>query len=157
LNCQEVIMKRICVTACMLVVLAACKGEPAAPAAPPPVEVEEPATHAESAPPVVTLKDEAPANEVATFAVPDMSEDLVKSLVGALADEKGVVSAKPDTTAGVIHVTFEPGTINPKVIGEKLSTVTEGVTFEKVAAADSAAPAHQCGGCPMADTCGGKH
>jgi len=148
-------MRRIATIACALLLAAACKNQTDAPAAPEPPKAKAPpaAETPEAAP-----EPEKPASEVATFSVPDMDAALVKSLVDALAGEKGIVSAKPDTDAGTLHVTFEPGTTNPSTIGKVLSTVSAGAQLEKVAAStDPAQPAHDCGGCPMHDTCGGKH
>ncbi len=147
-------MRRIALAACTLLLFAACKTQADAPAPPPEAPEEAPAATEPAAPPA----QEKPAAEVATYTVPEMDDALVKSLIGALDGEKGVVSAKPDTEAGALHVTFEPGATSPSTIARALTAVSAGVQLEKVAAsADPAQPAHDCGGCPMRNTCGAEH
>lgn len=117
--------------------------------------LEEPAVAGKVEPEVSPQKPKA---ESATFLVPEMDEARVKSLVGALANQKGVQEAKPDSKTESLAVTFVPGETNPKEILEVLVKVVPDITLDKVEhAVPGADSKHDCGGCPMRNSCGGSH
>ncbi len=97
-----------------------------------------------------------PKNKVATFAVPEMDEARIGGLISALANDKGVLEAKPDKPNSTLSVTFVPGDTNPKKIQAALEKVVPGVTLSKLETTiPGEAPAHDCGGCPMRNSCEG--
>jgi len=98
---------------------------------------------------------EKPALETAAFSVPGITDEGIKKLTAALADNPGVVSAKADSENELFRVTFKPGASNPKDILSVLKTIDPQVSFQGVEAAEgSAAPTgHDCGGCPMRHQC----
>jgi hypothetical protein len=99
----------------------------------------------------------APTVEIASYAIPGLSAgSLVKSLVGALSDKPGIVSAKADKKKARFRVTFEPGKTNPQEILKLIVVVAKEAKFEAVTAADGAVRAggHDCSKCPLSKTCG---
>jgi hypothetical protein len=96
---------------------------------------------------------------VATYAVPDLKGERVKSLVSALADNPGVKSAKAEQEAGLFKVTFQPGASCPRAMLGALAAVAPGVALKGVAPAQGSAPGpkHDCSACPMKKSCGESH
>lgn len=150
-------MSRVAIAACVIALCTSCKDGPEPAGAMEPVEVAKPPLASEERHEVGQAGEaEKPASEVAVFSVSDMDADLEKELVGALADEQYVVSARVE--GGTLHVTFEPSGVGADAIAEKLSAVAGGVRLEKVAAAGKEdRPAHDCGSCPMRHECGREH
>ncbi len=99
------------------------------------------------------------AREIAIYKVSGLDEEAVETLVGALSDQGGVISAQGDVKSGVFSVTFEPGKASPADMTKKLAAVSPGIVLDRVEAqaADSQVPKHECGGCPMQNVCGGQH
>lgn len=112
----------------------------AAPPADEPLAPEEPA-------------EQAPAAEVATFAVPDLDEALGKQLATTVGQDKGVVSAKPELDKGHFLVTFTPGEASPEAILTRVRSVSPEARLEGVAAAAGGAAKEGCGGCPSKSKC----
>ncbi len=95
----------------------------------------------------------APAAEVASYAVPDLSAELGKQLVASLGEQPGVVSARVDEDKGLFHVTFQPGQTDPAAMLTRLQTVAQGATLTEVGAAAAGAEKKGCGGCPSKSKC----
>jgi hypothetical protein len=125
--------------------------------APEPVAAPTPAPAPASAPAPAPTPTAAPAAEIATFAVPNLDAATAKNLAGAIGQDPGVVSARPDLAGGTFAVTFKPGATNPDSLLGALAAAHPGTTLRDVvpAGADPAAPpVHNCGGCPFANQCG---
>ena len=100
-----------------------------------------------------TAGEAAPAAEVASYAIPDLSAELGKQLVASLGEQPGVVSARVDEEKGLFLVTFQPGQTDPAAMLARLQTVAEGATLTEVGAAAAGADKKGCGGCPSKSKC----
>lgn len=121
-------------------------------------QVQEPVESKKEAPESEPPTQAEPTLETAAFSVPGITDEGVKKLSAALADDPGVVSAKADNENELFRVTFKPGKSNPGDILAALKTVDPQIAFKGVEKAEgSEAPAgHACGGCPMRHQCGGE-
>ena len=130
-------------------------------------EATEPEAATEAAEPeTATGTDDAPtadtpAREIAMFDVPDSSATAVGSLVAAVGSIPGLVSAEVSEETGQFLITFTPGVTNPPAILAALVAVEPAVTLAGVSRAEGTstdAPGHNCGGCPMRNSCNhGNH
>ncbi len=149
-------MKNIVLAQCALALCLACQDKPAplaGPVAQVPVAAEV-ATPGQAVPTHARL----PEREVAVFRVEGLTDEVTGTLVEAIAQEKGVISARGDKEAQTLSVTFEPGVAVLGDLATKMSATGTKVTFDKVIAADpQAEPKHDCGSCPMRSSCGGEH
>lgn len=160
---REDVMFRFAIIVSIITLASACKGQaPTGSGEPGPDEVASTGSSvtADRQPEQTgSTTPETPAQEVATYKVPQMDDELVKELTGSLSRHKGVVSARADTEGGLFHVTFRPGESSPDDIGRALAAVDAGIVLEgvKAAGAGTAAAPHDCGSCPMKHTCDKTH
>lgn len=109
------------------------------------------AAFAEDAP----KKEEAPVLQTAVFELPNAGDEaVVKQLTKALAKQEGLVAAKADAEAGRFLVTFETEKTNAEALLAIVTEVAPDAKLESVKAAETKAPAHDCGKCPSRSTCG---
>jgi hypothetical protein len=96
---------------------------------------------------------------VATYRVPELKGERVKSLVSALADQPGVRSARVEPDGGLFKVTFQPGGACPRAMLQALAAVAPGVTLQGItpASGNALGPKHDCGECPMKKSCRESH
>lgn len=95
----------------------------------------------------------APAAEIATYSIPDLSTDLGKQLVAALGEQQGIVAARVDEEQGLFLVTFRPDKTDPAAMLAMLQNVSAGAALKEVAAANSGKEKKDCGGCPSKSKC----
>ena len=94
----------------------------------------------------------APAAEIATYAIPDLDDELGKTLAMAMAEVEGVDAARPDTDEGLFEVTFKPGATDPAAILTAVQAVSVEATLQGVAPVEGGKK-KDCGGCPKKHKC----
>jgi hypothetical protein len=106
-------------------------------------------------------QEEAPAADpkTAVFAIPDMSLSVEKELVQMV--RPSAINAKPKAEEGLFLVTFNSEKMTAAALLERIHSVSPGATLKKVTAAvipkaksGHGTDGHDCGGCPMANSCG---
>jgi hypothetical protein len=125
---------------------------PSAPAAPVPA----PAAKAPPAP-VETATSGSPSSSSAIFEFAALEPGEVQPLIVALAEDPGVISAKPDVRARQLAVIFDSGKTSPAALLDRLVKLKAGASLKGVSSLPppAAGPEHECGGCPFHDSCGG--
>lgn len=96
------------------------------------------------------------AREIAAFDLPDSSPAAVGGLVAAVGSIPGLVSAEVSDETGQLLITFTPGATNPPAILAALTAVEPAVTFAGISQGSDTPtnpPGHNCGGCPMRNSC----
>jgi copper chaperone CopZ len=110
---------------------------------------------------VITATDEA-TNQAeaakstlqdAVFAVPNLSDDLAKSLTLSLAEIAGIAATKPDLEAKKFTVTFDSTKTSKEKIEEAIKKIAPDSKLETVTATTSNPVKHDCGKCPSKKTC----
>lgn len=93
---------------------------------------------------------------VAVFKVPGLSKSMAKNFSKALADEKGILSAKSDRKKDLFMVTFDSTLTDPDKIKKVVTGVETSAELHKVGpAGQPAAGKDPCGGCPHKKKTGG--
>lgn len=91
--------------------------------------------------------------QVAAFNVPKLTEGtLVKSLVTALNEKPGILSAAPDKEKGHFKVTFDPEKTDAEKILKLITPVAKDATLVGVTPADEKA-GKDCAKCPHHKEC----
>jgi hypothetical protein len=93
---------------------------------------------------------------VATFKVPDLSENLAKDISKALAREPGVLSGKSDFQKESFSVIFDAGKTSPKGILKMIAAVTPNAKLENVEKTQKRGEKPDCGKCPRKNKCPSK-
>jgi len=109
---------------------------------------------ADKAAPAVQDPQDLP--HTAIYKVPELTTALSKQLVKSLGDVQGILSAKPDTKASTLAVTFAPAKTDTDAIQAALRPVAPETTLDKVGPADPKQAKSGCGGCPKSSSCGKK-
>ena len=102
------------------------------------------------------VKDPQDLPRTAVYKVPELTTELSKQLVKSLGDVEGILSAKPDTKASTLAVTFAPAKTGTDAIQAALRPLAPETTLGKVGPADPKQAKSGCGGCPKSKSCGKK-
>jgi len=105
--------------------------------------------------PALAEEEHKDAAQMATYKVPELTEDLAKGFIKELAKLEGIVSAKPAIDEGTFAVTFETEKTDPQKIEAILVQLAPDTKLDKVAPAEKADHS-DCSKCPKHKTCG-KH
>lgn len=97
-------------------------------------------------------KAAATAPQMAQFWIPELTADLAKEVVKALAGQPGIMAAKPSVEDSLLSVTFDPKKTTAEKVTETVAAAAPGATLEEVGDAPPAAQG-PCGGCPSRKTC----
>jgi len=90
---------------------------------------------------------------VATFKVPDLSQNLAKDISKALAREPGVLSGRSDFQKESFSVIFDAGKTSPKGILKMIAAVTPDAKLENVEQTQKQGGKLDCGKCPQRNKC----
>jgi hypothetical protein len=97
----------------------------------------------------------APADtmQTAVFRVPGLTEELARGIVKALAEEPGILAAKPSVKDTTLSVTFDAKKTNAENLHKAVTAVAADATLQKVGAAPPPMAHGPCGGCPSRKGC----
>ncbi|MBN2385259.1 hypothetical protein JXQ70_20480 [bacterium] len=99
-------------------------------------------------------KAETPVEaQVAVYAVPNLTEEVVTKLVDILKENKGIAKARPDFEKKQLIVVFDQKLTDQTKIKESLVIAVPETTLESVRKADEKDLKHDCGKCPSKKTC----
>ena len=88
-----------------------------------------------------------------TFAVPDLTKELGRSLSGAIAQTPGLVSARPDFEKKTFTVLFAVDKTSSADIHKALLTVASGAKIDREEAVAESDAKVNCNACPNRKSC----
>lgn len=92
------------------------------------------------------------APQMALFRVPGLTKDLATNIVMTLADEPGVMAARPNLSESTLAVTFDGRKTTAEKVLEAITSVAAEATLEKVEPAPAMGRG-PCAGCPSRKGC----
>ena len=99
-----------------------------------------------------TAKAAADTPQMALFRVPGLTDELAKGIIKALAEEAGILAAKPSVKDTLLAVTFDGKKTTAEKVQKVVTTVVTDATLVKLGAAPPMAHG-PCGGCPSRKSC----
>lgn len=89
----------------------------------------------------------------AVFSIPNLTEELAKSLTLSLAEIPGTAATKPDLENKKLTVTFDSTQSTKEKIEEAVKKTAPDAKLESVTENTSSQVKHDCGKCPSRKTC----
>ena len=89
----------------------------------------------------------------ASFKLPKLDKDLAKKLSIILAEDKNVLTTKPDLKENLLLVTYKTGKTNPESLMKMMTPVSKEVKLVKVLDVKKPVSKKGCAGCPSRKSC----
>lgn len=94
------------------------------------------------------------APQVVQYKMPELTKEGAMELSKILAEDKGIIGAKPDFEKKTFKIYFFPEKTKLETIKDVVTKNAPKAEFEKVGVADPEQLKHDCSKCPHKTTCG---